>query len=111
MMSQVIQREINQGGTMLIILLVTLVGQMSGASVNAYGVMDEMLVTAPNLQENMLPEVVVTAPRYEGDDISAHGMLPEIVVTAQRYDTEGYNNFITFYGDKVPVHTLGIVLY
>ncbi len=96
---------------MLIILLITLVGQMGGICINAYGVMDEMLVTAPRAQENMLPEVVVTAPRYEGDDISAHGMLPEIVVTAPRYDTEGYDNFITVYGDKVPVHTLGIVLY
>lgn len=96
---------------MFIILLVTLVGQMSGVSINAHGFMEEMLVTAPRTQENMLPEVVVTAPHYEGDNISAYGMLPEIVVTAPRYDTGGYDNFITVYGDKVPVHTLGIVLY
>ncbi len=31
-----------------------------------------------------LPEVVITAPRYEGEDIAYGGMLPEIVVTAPR---------------------------
>ena len=96
---------------MSVILLITLIGQMSGISVSACGAIDEMLVTAPRVQSEMLPEVVVTAPRYEGDDISAQGMLPEIVVTAPRYDTEGYEDFITVYGDKVPVHTLGIILY
>lgn len=31
-----------------------------------------------------LPEVVVTAPRYEGEDMAYSGMLPEIVITAPR---------------------------
>ena len=96
---------------MSVILLVTLVGQMCGVCVSANGVMDEMIVTAPGPQTEMLSEVVVTAPRYEGDQISAYGMLPEIVVTAPRYDTEKYGNFISGYGDEVPVHALGIILY
>ena len=97
---------------MSVILLVTLVGQVCGqVGINANGVMDEMIVTAPGAQSEMLPEVVVTAPRYEGEEISSQGMLPEIVVTAPRYDTGPYDNRVTVYGDEVFVHTLGIILY
>ena len=96
---------------MSVILLVTLFGQMCGVSVSANGVMDMMIVTAPGPEMEMLPEVVVTAPRYEGDEVSEYGMLPEIVVTAPRYDTEKYGNFISGYGDEATVHTLGIILY
>ena len=41
-----------------------------------------------NISENhetgILPEVVITEPRYAGEDIAYSGMLPEIVVTAPR---------------------------
>jgi len=36
----------------------------------------------------MMPEIVVTAPRYIGEDIAYSGMMPEIVVTAPRYTEE-----------------------
>lgn len=36
----------------------------------------------------MLPEIEVTASRYEGEDIAYSGMLPEIVITAPRYLSE-----------------------
>ena len=39
---------------------------------------------AGNEEIGSLPEVVITAPRYEGEDIAYSGMLPEIVVTAPR---------------------------
>ena len=37
-----------------------------------------------NEEIGRLPEVVITAPRYEGEDIAYSGMLPEIVTTASR---------------------------
>jgi cytoskeletal protein CcmA (bactofilin family) len=36
----------------------------------------------------MMPEVTVTAQRYEGEDIAYSGMMPETVVTAQRFEGE-----------------------
>jgi len=36
----------------------------------------------------MMPEVVVTAPRYESEDIAHSGMMPEVVVNAPRYKNE-----------------------
>jgi hypothetical protein len=36
----------------------------------------------------MMPEVVITAPRYEGEDIAYCGMMPEVIVTAPRYHSE-----------------------
>lgn len=42
-----------------------------------------------NMEEaGMMPEVVVSAPRYEGEDIAYSGMMPEIVVSAPRYTEE-----------------------
>lgn len=35
-----------------------------------------------NQEIGNLPEVVITAPRNEGEDIAYRGMLPEIVITA-----------------------------
>lgn len=37
-----------------------------------------------NEEIGRLPEVVITAQRFEGEDIAYSGMLPEIVVTAAR---------------------------
>jgi len=37
-----------------------------------------------NQEIGNLPEIVITAPRYEGEDIAYSGMLPEILVTAPR---------------------------
>jgi hypothetical protein len=117
MMGQTIDKVINKGGTMSVLLLVTLIGQMCGQiGISADGVMDEMLVTAPRLHQEtavqgLLPEVVITAPRYEGEDTSLSGMLPEIVVTASRYDTESSDYPVSVFGNKVPINTLGIILY
>lgn len=33
-----------------------------------------------------MPEIVVTAPRYDNEDDAWSGMMPEIVTTAPRYD-------------------------
>lgn len=37
-----------------------------------------------NEEIGRLPEVVITAQRFEGEDIAYSGMLPEIVITAPR---------------------------
>ena len=55
--------------------VILMAAQMSGAqalNINDSGVMDE---------------VVVTAPRYEGEDIAYSGMMPEVVATAPRPNT------------------------
>jgi len=102
---------------MSILLLVTLIGQLCGqVGITAYGVMDEMLVNAPGMYDDvaldgMLPEIVVTAPRYEGETISHDGLLPQVVVTAPRYDTERYDGTVTVFNNGVPTHSLGIILY
>jgi uncharacterized membrane protein len=102
---------------MTILLLVTLIGQLSGqVSITAYGVMDEMLVMAPRMrdavtEDGMLPEIVVTAPQYEGKTVSHDGLLPEVLVTAPRYDTESYDGTAAVFNDGVPSHSLGIILY
>jgi hypothetical protein len=38
-----------------------------------------------------MPEVLVTAPRYENEDDAWSGMMEEIVVTAPRYHAEDVN--------------------
>ena len=37
-----------------------------------------------NEHSGLMPEIVATAPRYEGEDNAYSGMMPEIVVTAPR---------------------------
>ncbi|MGB3341187.1 MAG: hypothetical protein WBB37_06870 [bacterium] len=37
-----------------------------------------------NEEIGRLPEIVITATRYEGEDMAYSGMLPEIVITAPR---------------------------
>jgi len=56
----------------MILMVVALVGTMSMEMENT----------------GMMPEVVVTAPRFEGEDIAYAGMMPEIVVEASRYIAE-----------------------
>jgi|GEM_PF-2766780 len=41
-------------------------------------------VPQDSVEIGMIPEMVVTAPRYEGEDIAYSGMMAEIVVTAPR---------------------------
>ena len=38
--------------------------------------------------KGMMDQVVVTAPRFEGEDIAYSGMMSEVVVNASRYYTE-----------------------
>ena len=65
-----------QGGKMLSLISVILI---AGSVVCAQPMADYV----PEDQEiGSLPEVVITAPRYEGEDIAYSGMLPEIIVTA-----------------------------
>jgi cytoskeletal protein CcmA (bactofilin family) len=40
-----------------------------------------------------MPEIVVTAPRYEHEDDAWTGMMPETIVTASRYNSENYASF------------------
>ncbi len=87
----------NQKGEKMLSLtgVILMVAQMSGAQVlniNNSGVMDEVIVTAPRYESEdiaysgMMPEVVVTAPRYYSE--TEMGMMPDVVVTAQRYENE-----------------------
>ena len=75
--------------------VILVVAQMSGAqalNINDSGMMDEMLVTAPRYEgediaySGMMPEMVVTAPRYYSE--AEMGMMPEVTVTAPRYEGE-----------------------
>lgn len=43
-----------------------------------------------------MPEIMVTAPRYEHEDVAWSGMMPEIVVTATRYEPSADNNNRSF---------------
>jgi len=38
--------------------------------------------------KGMMDEVVVTAPRFEGEDIAYSGMMSEVIVTASRYEED-----------------------
>lgn len=38
----------------------------------------------------MMPEIVISAPRFEGEDVAYSGMMPEIVVTAPRFAEEDH---------------------
>ncbi len=38
--------------------------------------------------KGMMDEVVITAPRFEGEDIAYSGMMPEVVAKAPRYYSE-----------------------
>lgn len=51
------------------------------------GMMPEVVVTAPRYgsEIGLMPEVIVTATRYEGEDIAYSGMMPEVIATAPRY--------------------------
>jgi ABC-type Fe3+-hydroxamate transport system substrate-binding protein len=88
------------GGIMRILIAVTLtIIVLSGACASAndsalgkdIGLMPEVVVTAPRYgaEYGTMPEVVVTAPRYE-EDSAYSGMMPEIVVTAPRYTSGPY---------------------
>jgi sporulation protein YlmC with PRC-barrel domain len=70
--------ESQEGGKMLSIIgLVLIAGNIISAQPLAdYG--------SKNEEIGRLPEIVVTATRYEGEDIAYSGMLPEIVITAPR---------------------------
>jgi cytoskeletal protein CcmA (bactofilin family) len=63
---------------------------VSSDMLNDTGMMPEVIVTAPRYEggdiaySGMMPEVIVTAPRYEGEDIAYSGMMPEIMVVADR---------------------------
>jgi len=84
-----------KGGKMLSLTgVILMVAQMSGAqalNINNSGVMDEVIVTAPRYEaediaySGMMPEVVVTASRYYSE--AEMGMMPEVVVTASRSNT------------------------
>ncbi|UCG90941.1 MAG: hypothetical protein JSV97_07575 [candidate division WOR-3 bacterium] len=51
------------------------------------GLMPEVVVTAPRYGADigMMPEIIVTASRYEDEDVAYSGMMPEIVVSAPRH--------------------------
>lgn len=55
------------------------------------GLMPEVVVTAPRYGADIgvMPEIIVTASRYEDEDVAYSGMMPEIVVTAPRHNAYG----------------------
>jgi cytoskeletal protein CcmA (bactofilin family) len=76
-------------------LLICLLGQTLSPSVNSdvlndAGMMPEVIVTAQRFEgediaySGMMPETIITAPRFKGDDIAYSGMMPEITVVADR---------------------------
>ena len=49
-----------------------------------------------------MPEIVVTAPRYEQEDGAWSGMMPETIVTAPRYNSENYASFDEIFANVLP---------
>jgi hypothetical protein len=70
--------EGTQGGKMLSLISVILI---SGSIISAQPITDYV---SENQEIGSLPEIVITAPRYEGEDIAYSGMLPEIIISAPR---------------------------
>ena len=60
------------------------------AAIEAFVVAAHFMGGAPaDMQAmGMMPEVVATAPRYEGEDVAYAGMMPEIYVYAPRISRE-----------------------
>jgi cytoskeletal protein CcmA (bactofilin family) len=80
-----------QGLVLLICLLAQALGPSANSEVlNDTGMMPEVIVTAQRYEgediaySGMMPETVVTAPRFEGEDIAYSGMMPEVTVVADR---------------------------
>ncbi|MBN2621192.1 hypothetical protein JXB22_08905 [candidate division WOR-3 bacterium] len=81
-----------------------------------------MQLVNPGQDMGMMPEIVVTAPRYEHEDIAWCGMMPETTVMAPRYTDEEIAQMETMpeivvsaapgpYGmrpEDHPLHTLAI---
>lgn len=65
-----------EGGKMLSLISAILI---AGSIFSAQPMADYV---SENQEIGVLPEIVITAPRYEGEDIAYSGMLPEIVITA-----------------------------
>ena len=57
-----------------------------------------------------LPEIVITAERYEGEDIAYCGMLPEIVVTATRGPEIGMLPEVLITAPRYEVYDPGLAL-
>lgn len=74
------RKKLNQnpkGGKMKVLLgLIFMITQMS--SVYALDIDNK----------GMMDQVVVTAPRFEGEDIAYSGMMSEVVATAPRYEED-----------------------
>jgi cytoskeletal protein CcmA (bactofilin family) len=49
-----------------------------------------------------MPEIVVTAPRYEQEDDAWSGMMPETIVTAPKYSSENYASFDEIFANVFP---------
>ncbi|KPK69500.1 hypothetical protein AMJ87_10425 [candidate division WOR_3 bacterium SM23_60] len=64
------------------------------------GQMPEVVVTAPRYEyedeawAGLMPETVTTAPRYEYEDAAWSGLMPETVTTAPRHHSEQVPNVI-----------------
>ncbi|MGB3479358.1 MAG: hypothetical protein WBB67_09375 [bacterium] len=74
------------------------------------GRLPEVVITAQRFESEdiaycgMLSEIVVTAPRYEGEDIAYCGMMPEVLVTASRYEVSNLDlTLISILRHKLPL--------
>ena len=81
-----------------LIALIFIITQAAGAPVEPafdyIGQMPEVVVTAPRYEyadeswAGLLEAVVVSAPRYEYEDNAWSGLMETVIVTASRYDGE-----------------------
>lgn len=80
-------------------------------SKNEYvGKLPEIVITGQAGPEvGMLDEVVITEPRYVGEDIAYSGMLPEIVSTAKRQYTRPVLTFIRMVEHKMPMRVTNLL--
>ncbi len=80
----------------LIIILLAVSGSLgtSDGTLDYIGQMPEVVVTAPRYEyedeawAGLMPETVVTEARYEHEDDAWSGMMPETVVSETRYENE-----------------------
>jgi hypothetical protein len=91
------RKKSNQkGGKMKVLLgVIFMITQMSGVyalDIDNKGMMDEVVITAPRFEgediaySGMMPEVVAKAPRYYSE--AEIGMMDQVVVTAPRFEGE-----------------------
>lgn len=75
-------------------------------TIDRTGLLPEVVITASRYQyeddawSGLMPELMVTAPRFEYEDDAWSGLMSEVTVTASRYGAEGSDSFYAMSGSR-----------